>query len=91
MNIYFYRPQAELDASLEKIYQKVIDDYNATIEAENNDIIEREVQLQVANAARLKAAQLAEEAEAEADRVRKEVEEALGITRKAVRDSLGAK
>lgn len=91
MNIYFFRPQAELDASLEKIYQKVTDDYSATIEAENNDIIEREVQLQVANAARLKAAQLAEEAEAEADRVRKEVEEALGITRKAVRDSLGAK
>jgi len=91
MYIYFYRPQAELDASLEKIYQKVAQDYQDGIDTYNNDVIEREVQLHVANAARLKAAQLAEEAEAEAERVRKEVEEALGVTRKAVRDSLGAK
>ena len=91
MYIYFYRPQAELDLSLEKIYQKVTDDYNAAIEAGNEAIIEHEVQLHVANATRLKAAQLAEEAEAEAERVRKEVEEALGVTRKAVRASLGAK
>lgn len=90
MNIYFYRPQAQLDADLEKIYQKVTEDYNATIEAENDAVIEREVQLQVANAARLKAVQLAEEAEAETNRVRKEVEQALGATRKAVRAQLGA-
>jgi hypothetical protein len=91
MHIYFYRPQSQLDADLKKIYQKVTDDYNTTIVAENNDIIEREVQLHVANAARLKAAQLAEEAEAEAERVRKEVEAALGVTRATVRASLEAK
>lgn len=91
MYIYFYRPQAELDASLEKIYQKVTDDYNATIEAENNEIIEREVQLHMANAARLKAETLAAEAQAEAERVRKDVEDALGATRHSVRASLGAK
>ena len=90
MYIYFYRPQAELDLSIEKIYQRVTDDYNATIEAENNDIIEREVQLHMANAARSKAAQLAEEVEAEAERLRKEVETALGVARKAVRAQLGA-
>jgi hypothetical protein len=90
VNIYFYRPQAEIDADLEIIYEQVAKDYAAEIEAENELIIEREVQLQVANAARLKAAQLAEEEKAEADRVRKEVEAALGVTRKAVRAQLGA-
>ncbi len=39
MNIYFYRPHAELDADLEKVYQKVTEDYNATIQAENEAII----------------------------------------------------
>jgi hypothetical protein len=91
MNIYFYRPQTELDASLEKIYQKVTDDYNATIEAENNEIIEREVQLHMANAARLKAEQLATEEQEAAATIRKEVEQALGAVRKAVREQLGAK
>ncbi|ANJ57438.1 hypothetical protein PMA3_20655 [Pseudomonas silesiensis] len=90
MYIYFYRPQAELDANLEKIYQRVAQDYNAEIEAENNAIVEREVQLLLANAARLKEEQAAKDAEAEADRVRKEVEQALGVARKAVRAQLGA-
>lgn len=91
VNLYFYRPQAELDASLEAIYQKVTDEYHAEIAAENEAIIEREVQLQVANAARLKAEQLAAETQAETERVRQEVETALGATRQAVRDSMEAK
>ncbi|KEX94611.1 hypothetical protein HA62_06700 [Pseudomonas putida] len=90
MNIYFYRPQAELDADLEKVYQKVTEDYNATIEAENESIIEREVQRQLASAARLKAEQEAKDAEEAAAIVRKEVETALGATRAAVRAQLGA-
>lgn len=91
MNIYFWRPQAELDASLEKIYQRVTDEYNAAIETENNEIIERQVQLHLANTARLKAEQLAAEAQAEEERVRQEVAEELRTARQAVMSDLGAK
>lgn len=88
MNIYFYRPQAEIDADLERLYQKVTEDYNAAIEAENNAIIEREVQLQVAHSAKLKAEQLAKEKQEEADRIREEVEQAFGRTRREVTETL---
>jgi hypothetical protein len=88
VDIYFYRPQAEIDADLEVIYEQVAQEYAASIEAENEEIIEREVQLQLANAARKKAEQQAKEEEEAAATVRKEVEAALGLTRAAVRASL---
>ena len=91
MNIYFYRPQAELDLSLEKIYQRVTDEYNAVIETENNDIIERQVQLHLANTARLKAEELAAEAQAEEAKIREEVAEALRTARQTVMFDLEAK
>ncbi|WP_207265144.1 hypothetical protein [Pseudomonas sp. GW101-3H06] len=90
VNIYFYRPQSEIDADLALIYEQVTQEYNAAIEAENTAIIEREVQFQMANTVRLRAEQKARDEQEEADRIRMEVEAELGATRKAVRDSLGA-
>lgn len=90
MNLYFYRPQSEMESDLQKIYQRVTDEYNADIEKENNEIIEREVQLHMANAARLREEQATKDAEAEAERVRKEVAEALSTARKAVISNLEA-
>ncbi|MNR62604.1 hypothetical protein D3C85_1846770 [compost metagenome] len=58
------------------------------MEQENEAVIEREVQLQVANAARLKAEQQAKEEREAAEAIRKDVEKALGITRASVRASL---
>lgn len=84
LQIYFYRPKAELDESLEKIYQSVTDSYNAEIVAENDRVVERQVQLLLAAEAKKTAEQQAKGQQETADRLRKEVEETLGCLRKQV-------
>lgn len=89
VQIYFYRPQAELDAALATIYKQVNDDYVASIQAENDAIIERQVQLLMAAEENKKAEQKALEQQQEAERIRKEVAETLQGIRQQVKESLG--
>jgi len=89
--VYLKKPAEKLQEDLEVLYAEAEAKLRDRVAQENDAIIEREVALQIANAARLKAEQQAREEQEEADRVRKEVERALGGTRQAVRKSLGAK
>ena len=89
--VYLKKPAEKLQEDLEGLYAEAEAKLRAKVEQENETIIEREVQLQVAQAARLKAEQQAKEEQQEAEAIRKEVEKALGVTRQAVRKSLGAK
>ncbi|MDD1984848.1 hypothetical protein [Pseudomonas asiatica] len=89
VQIYFYRPQADLDAALATIYKKVSDDYTASIQAENDEIIERQVQLLMAAEEKKKAERKALEQQQEVERIRKEVAETLQGIRQQVKDSLG--
>lgn len=90
-NVFLVKPVAQQQEDLKVLYAEAEAKLRAKVEQENEAIIEREVQLQIAHAAKLKAEQLARDEQEQADRIRMEVEEALGATRKAVRDSLGAK
>lgn len=86
--VYLKKPAEKLQEDLETLYAEAEAKLRAKVEVENEAIIEREVQLQVAQAARLKAEQQAKEEQQAAEAIRKEVEKALGVTRQAVRASL---
>ncbi|MDD2098827.1 hypothetical protein [Pseudomonas putida] len=90
-NVYLMKPTAQQQEDLKGLYAEAEAKLRAKVEVENEAIIERQVELRIANAARLKAEQLAKEAQEEAAAIREEVERALGATRAAVRASLGAK
>ncbi|WP_095148043.1 hypothetical protein [Pseudomonas sp. Irchel s3a18] len=90
--VYLKKPIAQQQLDLEILYAEAEAKLRAKVDQENELIVEREVQLQVANAARLKAEQLAKEEQDAAEVIRKEVEQALGRTRQTVRAALkGAK
>jgi len=89
VQIYFYRPQEELDAELEKIYQRVTDEYNESIKVENDEIVERQVQLLLAAKEKREVQQKAVEQQQEAERIRVEVEAELRGLRQQVEESLG--
>ncbi|MNX85486.1 hypothetical protein D3C86_1173220 [compost metagenome] len=70
--IYFYRPQAEIDAALEGIYEQVAQAYAAEIESENEAIVadtvaKRKVQVLKEREEAAKAADEALEAELDAE------------------------
>jgi len=89
-NLYMVKPQAQQDEDLKKLYAKAEAKLQASVEKYNESVIEHEVQLQIASAARKRTEELAAAAKAQEERIRKEVEEALRVTRKAVRMDLGA-
>ena len=87
-NVWLMKPAEQQAEDLKVLYAEAEAKLRARIEQENEAIIEHEVQLQMANAARKKAEQEAKELDEAAATVRKEVEAALGVTRTAVRASL---
>lgn len=89
-NVYLMKPTAQQQEDLRVLYAEAEAKLRAKVEVVNEAIIERQVELHIANAARLKAEQLAKEAQEEAATIREEVEQALGVARKAVRAQLGA-
>jgi hypothetical protein len=89
-SVWLMKPVEQQTQDLEALYAEAEAKLRAQVEQENEEIVEREVQLQLANAARKKAEQQAKDAEEAAAAIRKEVEAALGVTRKAVRAQLGA-
>ncbi|CAI8959153.1 hypothetical protein [Pseudomonas sp. IT-P218] len=87
-NVWLMKPVDQQEEDLKALYAEAEAKLRARVAHENEEIVEREVQLQLANAARKKAEQEAKEAEETAATIRKEVEAALGVTRAAVRASL---
>jgi hypothetical protein len=90
-NVWLTKPAEQQTEDLKVLYAESEAKLRERIEQENEAIIEHEVQLHMANAARKKAEQEAKDAEEATATARKEVEAALGVTRKAVRTSLGGK
>lgn len=90
-NVYLMKPTAQQQEDLKVLYAEAEAKLRAMVEVANEAVIERQVELYIANAARLKAEQLAKEALEEAAAIREEVEQALGAARRTVREQLGAK
>lgn len=90
-NVYLMKPTAQQKEDLKVLHAEAETKLREKVAIANDLIIEREVQLHLANAARLKAEQLAAEARAEETKIREEVAEALRTARQTVMFDLGAK
>lgn len=86
--VYLTKPASQQEGDLKVLYAEAEEKLRAKVDQENELIVEREVQLQVANAARLKTEQLAREEQDAVEVIRKEVEQALGRARQEVITSL---